>query len=255
MTQPPAFIFAFVVAVVLSLAPSPSLAIDHSHAQFTDVLAGHVSDGLVNYQKLAKDPGKLGSYLESLTRVSRQEFDRWSKPQKIAFLVNLYNAQTLKLVKDHYPVGSIKDIGGFRGPFKLKIIRLWGSLMSLDDVEHGILRAEFHEPRIHFALVCAARSCPNLRSEAYQAARLGLQFDDQLQSFLRDESKNQIFKGKDVIYLSQIFDWFEDDFAAASGSVTNFLIPYLPPEKVAAARSGKLRVKYVKYDWSLNDLP
>ncbi|MGI8605486.1 MAG: DUF547 domain-containing protein [Verrucomicrobiales bacterium] len=242
-----------VFATVLGLSSLAS-GLDHSHVLFTEVLAAHVERGLVDYHKLKAHPEKLGAYLNLPAQVSKSDFDAWSSGQQMAFLINLYNAQALKLVVDHYPVRSIKNIGGFRGPFKLRAVHLWGGLKTLDDIEHGILRPHYAEPRIHFALVCAARSCPDLRSEAYQAEILSVQLDDQARNFLRQEDKNPLLVGNTELYLSRIFDWFEDDFSAAKGSVIKFILPYLPVEKASVISRKQFREKFVAYDWTLNEL-
>ena len=226
---------------------------DLTHARWTRILAAHVKNGEVDYAALKAAPQELQSYLDSLAAVGRSEFDAWSQPDQIAFLLNLYNAATLKLVADHHPVKSIKDIGGlFGSPWKLKVVRLWDRLTTLDDVEHGTLRADYHEPRIHFALVCAARSCPPLRSEAYVGKRLETQLQDQGRIFLADRAKNRVDPAGQTLWLSPIFKWFREDFTANGKSVPEFVLPFLPAVESSGASPRNFKVRYTDYDWSLN---
>jgi hypothetical protein len=128
--------------------------------------------------------------------------------------------------------------------------RLKGGDVSLDDIEHGTLRADFREPRIHFALVCASRSCPSLRGEAYRAPDLGRQLDEQARAFLGDESKNRFDPAANTLYLSRIFDWFRADFEAVAPSLPAYVARYANDPRVGQA---DVEVKFLEYDWSLND--
>jgi hypothetical protein len=238
----------------VALSAGRGRAFDHSHAAFTAVLEAHVRDARVDYAALKANPNALGKYLDTLGAVPKGEFDKWSKPRQIAYLINFYNAQTLKLIIDHYPVKSIKDIGGFRGPWKLKIVHIWGGLKTLDEIEHEILRANYDEPRIHFALVCAAKGCPPLRREAYRAEVLDAQLAGQGRAFMSDTSKNRVDPQKKILHLSPIFKWFAGDFEYGSGTVEAFVIPFLPAKDAAAVGNGGFRIAYTHYDWSLNDL-
>lgn len=226
---------------------------DLTHARWTRILTAHVKNGEVDYAALKASPQELQSYLDSLAAVTRPEFDAWPEPDQIAFLLNLYNAATLKLVADNYPVKSIKDIGGlFGNPWKLKVVRLWDRLTTLDDVEHGILRAEYQEPRIHFALVCAARSCPPLRPEAYVGKRLDAQLQDQGRIFLADRAKNRVDPAGQTLWLSPIFKWFQEDFTANGKTVAEFVVPFLPAAEISGVSPKDFKVRYTDYDWSLN---
>ncbi|MGH7856506.1 MAG: DUF547 domain-containing protein, partial [Candidatus Binatia bacterium] len=195
----------FVLATV-ALASPP---FDRTHDLYASVLERFVDEGLVDYAALQKSPGDLDRYLDSLARVAEAELRDWPEPDRIAFLLNLYNVQTLRLILDHYPVDSIKDIGGFfRGPWRQPVVRLFGETITLDDLEHGILRKQYREPRIHFALVCAARGCPALRREPYVGDRLDAQLDDQGRRFLSEPGKNRFDPAEGVLHLSPIFKWF-----------------------------------------------
>lgn len=226
---------------------------DHTHRPLTSILSRSVKSGLVNYASLKTDPRPLDLYLSNLARVNRAEFERWKEPQRIAFLLNLYNATTLRLVRDHYPVASIRKIGGvFQSPWKLDVVELFGKRISLDHLEHEMLRKDYHEPRIHFALVCAARSCPTLRAEAYEAERLDAQMRDQGIRFLARSDQNRVDPATGTLWLSEIFKWFEADFLKESKSLQEFVMPFLPPDAAKVARAKRLKVRFADYDWSLN---
>lgn len=228
-------------------------AFDPTHAQFDRVLRAHVRAGAVDYAALRAAPGPLNEYLAALATVTEADFRRWPEPERLAFLLNLYNAATLKLVVDHYPVSSIKDIGGFlRGPWKLEVVRVFGRVTTLDHVEHVLIRQRYPEPRIHFALVCAAKGCPPLRSEAYVGARLEEQLADQAKRFLAESAKNRIVATENTVYLSPLFRWYGSDFENKHGSVLAALKPYWPADPPSGYESFKVR--YSDYDWSLNGL-
>ena len=228
-------------------------AFDHTHAPLTDVLKKHVRGNTFDYAALKKNPAPLKSYLDSLANVSKADYQKWSKDQQMAFLINLYNAATLELVNDHYPVKSIKKIGGLLGsPWKKEVVRLWGKKVTLDHVEHDLLRPSFNDPRVHFAVNCASIGCPALRAEAFQAAKLDAQLNEQARKFLRDPAKNRVDAKSGTLYLSPIFDWFEKDFVKKSGNVVKFIYPYLTKSDQALLQKGGLKLKYTDYDWDLN---
>ncbi|MEP2775428.1 MAG: DUF547 domain-containing protein [Luteolibacter sp.] len=240
-------------ALLLLLISVTSLlaAFDHTHAKFTDVLKANVKGENVDYAALHKDPDKLGSYLVDLAAVDQSEYAEWSDDQKMAYLINLYNAATLKLIVDEYPVKSIRDINS---PWKQNRVKLFGKYVSLDHIEHEMLRKDFSDPRIHFGVNCASIGCPALRAEAFTAAKLDAQLNQQARNFLRDSSKNRVDQKSGTLYLSSIFDWFKGDFVGKSGSVEKFIAPYLPDSDRKAVESGKFKVKYTDYNWSLNKL-
>jgi hypothetical protein len=228
--------------------------VDHAHTAWTAVLREHVRDGRVDYAALARDDRPLNAYLAALSGTCATDYERWTRAQRIAFWLNAYNAFTVRLIVNHYPIASIRRIGWLPGAaFRERFIPmpgLKGGTISLDDIEHGTLRSAFREPRIHFALVCAARSCPALRGEAYRAADLDRQLEDQGRVFLHDPTKNRVDVAAKMLYLSSIFDWFRDDFVAAAGSVPAFVMPYL--DDVGIPVTG-FALQFLDYDWSLND--
>lgn len=245
------------IVVACSLAPMTAHAacttVDPAHAAWTSILSGRVADGQVDYGAIQReDRAQLDRYLATLSGTCAEDYERWSRAAKIAFWINAYNAFTLKLVLDHYPISSIRKIGwlplaAFRERF-IPMPGLKGGDVSLNDIEHATLRASFKEPRIHFALVCASRSCPPLRPEAYREADLERQLDDQARVFLNDSTKNRYDAATRTLYLSSIFDWFHEDFEASAGSVPAYVSRYL--EVAPGPGAG---VEFLEYDWSLND--
>lgn len=231
---------------------SPQQQIDHTHAAFTVILAKHVTKDFVDYAGLKKDVAPLNAYLDSIAAVPESAFAKWNKQQQMALLINLYNAATLKLVADQYPVKSIKDIGGNQGPWKQNVVRVFGKVVSLDHIEHDLLRPKYKDPRIHFGVNCASIGCPSLRAEAFQAPKLDAQLDEQGRAFLRDVSKNKLDIKNKTLYLSSIFDWFKDDFTAKSGKVEKFIAPYFNDAERKLIEQGGLTIKYKEYDWKLN---
>ncbi len=231
----------------------PQEQIDHTHAAFTAILSKHVKNELVDYAGLKKNPAPLNAYLDTLAAVPESAFNKWDKKQQMAFLINLYNAATLQLIIDHYPVKSIKDIGsGLKGPWKQEVVRVFGKVQSLDHIEHDLLRPKYKDPRVHFAVNCASIGCPSLRAEAFQSSRLDAQLDEQGRIFLRDTSKNRLDAKKKTLYLSEIFDWFKDDFTAKSGTVEKFVSLYVSDVDRKVFQQGGLTIKNTKYDWNLN---
>lgn len=228
--------------------------VDPTHAAWSRILDRWVRDGRVDYAGLARDgQPALDAYLATLSSACAADYATWTTADRIAFWVNAYNAFTVRLILNHYPIGSIRTIGwlpgaAFREAF-IPMSGLKGRTISLNDIEHGTLRSAFREPRIHFALVCAARSCPALRGEAYRGVDLHRQLDDQGRTFLHDPAKNRVDVAAKTLHLSRIFSWFEDDFDAAAGSVPAFVAPYLTD----VAPVETFRVAYLDYDWALND--
>ncbi|MCC5936361.1 MAG: DUF547 domain-containing protein [Lunatimonas sp.] len=222
-----------------------------SHETFDRLLQKHVSaDGSVDYPGFMKDKSQLEEYLASL---SEQAPDRqtWSEAEQLAYWINAYNAFTIKLIIYHYPVKSIRDIGPklniplIRTVWHLEFFEIGGQKASLDEIEHAILRKEFEEPRIHFAINCASISCPALAREAYTAERLDEQLEYAARRFVNDSTKNRIQPGK--VEISEIFSWFKGDFTK-SGSLIDFLNRYSDVKIHPEARMG-----YLPYDWNLNE--
>lgn len=220
-----------------------------SHEIWNSLVQKHASEnGKVNYTGFIRDSVQLNNYL-SLLKNNHPNDKNWSKKEQIAFWINAYNAFTVKLITDHYPLKSIKDIKNglpfINSVWDIKFIKIEGATYDLNNVEHSILRTKFEEPRIHFAINCASVSCPNLRNEAYMADRLEDQLTEQARYFLSDSTKNKITAEK--IELSSIFSWFKKDFTK-EGSLIDFLNQYAPLEI-----SQNAETDYLDYDWNLNE--
>jgi hypothetical protein len=242
---------ALALGCALIASQATAAKFDQTHALFTSVLTNSVKDARVNYAALKARPQDLNRYLVQIAAVSKAEFRHWNEPQQIAFLSNAYNAYTLKLIIDHYPLKSIKDIGGwFSGPWDQAVVKLYGETITLNTLEHEILRVDYAEPRLHFVLVCAALGCPPLRNEAYVEARLEAQLVDQAKQFLATPEKNRVETAQRTVFLSPIFKWYGGDFEKKSGSVLAALKPYWPGEPAAGYANFKIR--HTDYDWSLN---
>lgn len=230
-------------------------------APYREVLTQFVSPkGVVNYKAMKKKEGSLARYMVYLARVSPAEYKRWTNTEKIAFWINAYNALTLKAILEHYPVSSIRKISGV---WNKKTFQVMGQSMTLDHIEHQILRKQFNEPRIHMALVCASKSCPPLRNRPFTGKQLSQELNQQTQQFVRDPSKFKIEQAQKKVYLSSIFKWYGQDFVpyykttAYQGSQKQraslkFLSGYLSPSQQKFLKTAQYRITYLSYDWSLN---
>jgi hypothetical protein len=224
------------------------------HAPYDGLLTRHVRGGAVDYAGLSKEAAVLDAYLAKLAVEDETKLPR---ADRLAFWINAYNAFTLALVLE--PEERPKSIRDLPSPWDSRRWKAAGRTLSLNDIEHEILRKEFREPRIHFALVCAARSCPDLRSEAWQADRIEEQLADATARFLGDRTKGlatgTASDGKPFLRLSRLFDWYRADFETEGGTVLDFLIPRLGERDGAWLRQFRepVRVEYLEYDWSLND--
>ncbi len=242
------FLILFFVA---NAAGQPSFASTDSavdHSLYGELLKKYVIKGKVNYAEIKTEEAKLIQYLEVLEKVDP---DSLSRDEQFAFYVNAYNAWTIKLILTKYPdIKSIRELGLLNsGPWKKKVVRLQGEMVSLDHIEHDILRPRFNDPRVHFAINCAAKSCPPLRSEPYRADVLNQQLDDSTRSFINNP-KSYRLEGRDL-HVSRIFKWFSEDF---NEDPLGFFLKYANGElkKDLAAKPEKISVKYLEYDWSLN---
>lgn len=256
-----------ILLLILGFCIAPNImAASFDHKIWDELLKRNVVDlktGIstsVDYAAMMRSRASLKRYLNELSSVNKNKFNAWSHSDQLAFLINAYNAWTIDLVLTRYPkLTSIKDLGGFfSSPWRKKFIPLFGNEISLDDLEHDFIFAEniYHKPRVHFALNCASKGCPTLRAEAYIGEKLELQLEDQTQLFLSDFSRNR-FNGRDL-QVSLIFKWYKKDFENEFNSVNDFLSLYafnlsLSEENIIDLKAGKIKIKFLEYDWRLND--
>ena len=221
-----------------------------SHSSFTKLLQKHVApSGEVDYEGFQEDSEGLQEYLDLLS--DNPPADSWSKNEKLAYWINAYNAYTIKLIADNYPLESIQDlhptikIPGVSTVWHKKFFKIGGEDMSLNIIEHKILRKDFEEPRIHFAINCASKSCPKLQNKAFTADGMERQLEAATKEFVNDDFRNKL--GHDRVQVSKIFKWFTGDFTE-NGSLLDFI------RKYAAKEIGEdAEVDYLDYDWSLNE--
>ena len=251
--RPIVYIPILMVALVtgmLFLSPS-RLAADPAmvdHRLYAQLLQLHVRDGVVDYGGLKRQEAMLDRYLDHLAGIDP---DGLSDKARFAFYVNAYNAWTLKLILDHYPgIKSIKDAGSlWQSPWKKKIALINGGLLTLDEIEHDILRPQFRDPRVHFAVNCASKGCPPLFGIPFNGRDLDHQLDRVTRSFINDPTRYRM--DGDVLYVSRIFKWFGEDFDDDPiGFFRKYAVGNLQTE--LQARSQGLRIKFLDYDWSLN---
>lgn len=262
-------LFAGTIAAAAPAEGAADKSFDHQHTLLGGLLRQHVRDGRVDYAALQRRRADLDAYVGQLAAIPRPVVEAWSRDERLAFWINAYNALVLQTVVDHYPIrrGSLvgiafpaNSIWQITGAFKESRHRVAGQRMSLDDIEHRIIRPTFAEPRIHVALVCAARSCPVLRAEPYVATRLDAQLAEQTRRFAADRAHGlRLAADGRGVEVSSIFKWFGEDFAPlAAGNeargVLAFLARYTDDATLLARlRDPRTRVDYLDYDWTLND--
>jgi hypothetical protein len=244
---------AVALAVAFLLAPGGAPAAPRepgrfSHAAFDTVLRRFVRAGRVNYAGLRGARGPLDRYLAALAEARP---DDWPREQQIAFWVNAYNAHVLDGVARRPGLKSVMDVeprDASPPTFFAERFRLAGAERTLDEIENGILRIRYHEPRIHFVLNCAAVSCPELPGRALTGDRLEDDLEAATRGFLADRRRNRVEHGREL-WLSPIFDWYAEDFRASAGSVPAFIARHWPgPDRLPPG----IPVRILPYDWSLN---
>jgi len=228
----------------IQLPNSPTV----THDRWNILLQKHVTaSGSVNYAGFKNDNILFEEYLNDLTK--HPPGKNWSEKEQLVYWINAYNAFTVKLIIDHYPLKSIKDIGDglpmISSPWDLKFFKIGETDFDLNTIEHEILRKQFEEPRIHFAINCASFSCPRLRNEAFTAEQIESQLEDQTRYFINNPDKNII--AKDKVQLSKIFDWFESDFKKQK-PIADYIQQY-----TSVNLSEDFETEYLDYDWNLNE--
>jgi len=244
---------------------------DHTYAKYHRLLRKHVVMTRVNYATLKQDRSALDEVVQEFSHATEKNFTDWSTPRQLAFLINAYNIFTLQAIIDHYPIerrwfdfwnpaNSIKQISGVWSTFRW---RLAGSQMSLDDIEHNVIRRNYSEPRIHFAINCASISCPPLKSAPYVDVQLERQLTLATRDFLASDEGVRV-EGN-YLYVSQLFDWYGDDFVSDYGglvgapgtakdrAIAGVIAQYGPAVASQVAQSGRAHIRFLPYDWSLND--
>ncbi len=247
------------VSMIALLAPAATGAQAFDHTPFDNLLKAHVADGMVDYGAFARAP-EFPRYLASVAAFDPAKL---SRDEQLAFWINAYNAYTIQLINKHNEKVSIRNINksiGFvkaYGPWKEKLAIVGGKAYGLDEIEQDIIRPTYKEPRIHFALVCAAMGCPPLRNEAFTGARLEAQLEDQGRVFVtKQPSKNRVDLANKTVYLSPVFIGFRDyikDFGGSESAVGKYIARYFAdgPEKQLLL-SGAFKAKETFYDWTLN---
>ncbi len=261
---------ALLLSVGLFACGAAQAALDQSHAGFDALLKKHVAwnaagnASSVSYKGFSDDRAALKTVLEQYASITKSEYDAMKRDEKMAFLVNVYNAYTIELILTKYPdIKSIKNIGGvFSKPWSIKFVKILGEEKTLDNVEHDMLRAQglFDEPRVHFVVNCASIGCPALRPEAITAAKLEMQLEDGTKRFLRDKSRNRYNTQTGRLEVSKIFDWFKSDWTRGSKGFTSrevFFAKYAELLSDDAAiqtkiKEAKVDLAFQDYDWGLN---
>ena len=264
---------AAAAAAAAAIAPAAVAqpAFDHGHAAWTELLKRHVvplrggQESKVRYTGFAADRVALRACLDALSAVTGAAFAGFGSAQQMAFLINAYNAFTVELVLTGYPeLDSIKDLGSLlQSPWKPKWIPLLGARVSLDDIEHEMLRrrGRYDDPRVHFAVNCASIGCPALREEAFVAQRLDAQLDEPTLRFMSDRTRNRYNPARGRLEVSRIFDWFGEDFRLGHRGIASlpaFLARYAEQLADAPADRDRIRemrvdIAFLDYDWRLND--
>ena len=218
------------------------------HSSYDQLLRKHVSEtGAVSYTGLAKERKTLQQYIKS---IERADFSKYGREELLALIINAYNALTLDWIIDNWPLESIRDT---HKPWKEKRHKVGGATVSLDFLEHQLLRVPelFTEPRIHFGVNCASKGCPPLRNEAYVGSKVRDQLEDATVKALRQKGQLEVRDGR--VWVSMIFSWFGDDFRRGESNLATFLIPRAPaPAAKILREEGEGSIRYLDYDWSLN---
>ena len=235
-------------------APQPAAVRVDNHL-FDALLQRHVVNGFVDYDAFARAP-EFAQYLATLDRVRPEQLD---EDERIAYWINVYNAYTIQLVIAHHEVASIRNINKtlgvlqLKGPWSEPLVHAGGRVMSLDDVHHTMLRKQFSEARVHFALACGAIGCPPLRNEAYTGQRLLAQFEDQARRFLQQSPTKNRVEGR-MVFLSPVLTAYQSDFGPTREDFGRALAPYFDGEIKARFEKGRVFMTESSFDWSLNSL-
>lgn len=247
------------------------------HSLFDSILQKHVQNGLVDYSSIQVDTrGELNKYLTNLESVTARQYEEWTINEQIVFWINAYNAITIEGILRNYPIeyggliartrfpkSSIRQISKF---WDTAFVNLLGKEVTLNEIEHEILRGEFKDPRIHFVLVCASIGCPLLENRAFVSENLDSRLDLATRDFVQNNDKVRLDRASETLYLSSIFDWYKKDFfgfsknlpaysiqSAKDRDLIGFAAEYMTKADRQYIQSNQVNIKYLKYDWSLNE--
>jgi len=255
--RPPRFLLVATLAATACAAPAPPESDGRrivDQGLLDQLLRDHVRLGLVDYARLKED-GRLGAYVNGLAESHPSPAD--GRRGQLAYWINAYNAFVLHAVCSRYPIGSVREIGEVGGAvdglFEGIEFPVAGSAYTLDVIEHKILRPEFKEARIHFALAPGTRGGARLRSAAYHPGALEAELEEAARAFIDDASKVRLIRKDRKLELSPLFDWFSEDFGRGKAPIVEYLKRYLPPADTAFLQYAEVDVRYLEYDWSLND--
>jgi len=277
------FFASLSVMILLLMASSGSSAaelqdaFDHDHFLLSEVLSEHVNKGLVNYRALKKNPAGLNEYLQELADIDPEAFKLWTRQQQLALWINAYNAYTIKVILDHYPIehswmadplgqypdNSIRQIKGIWDKVNWAVM---GKQFSLNHMEHVIMRRELVDARIHFVLVCASKGCPYLENRAFEASDLDKRLDQAGRSYIYDSHRVRIDRKNKIVHLAQIYKWFDEDFeegtqykqlfdkhSSKEAGVLSWVYRYANKEDRELLKNNDFKIAYLYYDWALNE--
>lgn len=233
------------------------------HSRWTDVIKTYKhSETQFSYKQLKYDSKSnpehpFNLYLSDLKSLKAESFDSMSREEQMAFLLNAYNAFVVKIVIDHYPLKSIRSIGGLLtgGPWKMKLFSLLeGKIQTLDQIEHEWLRPKYRDVRIHAALNCASASSPPLHDEAFEGKQLDNQLEIQMRKWLHNSRLNHFDSTKRIASLSEVFSWYSEDFTVRGSTLKSIMLRF-GPVKSDFVNADDLKIEYLTFDWDLNDKP
>jgi hypothetical protein len=267
----PATILLMAAVATLSVAAPRAASFDHDYVDYSRLLHDHLRSDRVDYAALRRGRAALDAVVAQFADARRDEEQGWSRDQRLAFWINAYNLFTLRAIVDHYPIrsaiftlqprNSIRQIDGVWTTLTWKAA---GRVVTLDDIEHQILRPEFKEPRVHFAINCASVGCPPLAVDPYRAAALDAQLDSAARRYLASERGLKV--DASALRVTRILEWYGEDFVArfapdAAGAsdrveraIRGVVARFGPPAAADLARQGSTRIRFLDYDWSLNDV-
>jgi len=270
------FILPLLVTAVLALCSPAKAAAELDHSGYDAFLKRYVQNGLVNYTAVKSGDKELAAYLQKLEAIDPEDFARWGRDAKVALWINAYNAVTIYGIVLHYPIeyggiiasarfpkSSIRQIAGF---WDTVFVKIMGAEITLDQIEHRILRKEFADPRVHFSLVCASVGCPSLSSDAYDGGSLQQQLERDVHRFIDDERKVRLDTNRNRIYVSSIFQWYAEDFQSENSppwlesypgryrGIVSTIVRYADPHLGDYVISHAPSLHFLDYDWSLNEL-